>query len=243
MRTRIIIAFLVVTGFAMAVKKAKTENFSVENYGVKNSGTLLQIKFQKGPEHNHPLFAIWLADADGKYIQTLYASESIGRGYFKHSSRTAGKWLPGEIQRPAALPYWIFQRNEKNEKGGLLPTVLNPVVDAYTGATPQVSFFLNVKTEKPLNGSYKIMFELNQSWDWNEAWYNARFQGEKEYQTSSQPALVYSADIQSTKTGVEIPLKPIGHSHYSGKDGSLTKDLSTITTALKIAKSITVKVQ
>lgn len=243
MRTKIFIACILIASTVVAGKKVKTENFSVENYGTKNTGTILQIKFQKGAEHNHPLFAIWLADENGRYIQTLYVSESIGKGVFKRSSRTSGKWLPGEIQRPAALPYWVHQRNEKNEKGGLLPTPLNPVVDAYTGATPQASFFVNVKTEKPLNGNYKIMFELNQSWDWNESWYNARFPDDKEYKTSSQPALVYVADISSAKTGVEIPLKPIGHSHYSGQNGSLTTDLSTISTALKIAKSITVKVQ
>lgn len=243
MKTKIFIAILLVAGTIQAGKKAKTENFSVENYGTKNSGTSLQIKFQKGPEHNHPLFAIWLADEKGNYIQTLYVAESIGKGVFKRSSRSSGKWLPGEIQRPATLPYWFHQRNELNEKGGLLPTPRKPVADAYTGATPQASFFLNVKTEKPLNGTYKIIFELNQSWDWNDAWYNDRFPDDKEYKTSSQPALIYQAVINSNQKGVEIPLKPIGHSHYSGKDGSITTDLSTLTTALKIAKNITVKIQ
>ncbi len=66
--------------------------------------------------------------------------------------------------------------------------------------------------------------------------------GDKEYKTSSQPALVYAADID-TNTTAEVEMKPIGHSHYSGKDGSLTTDLSTITTALKIAKHISVKLQ
>jgi hypothetical protein len=47
---------------------------------------------------------------------------------------------------------------------------------------------------------------------------------------------------ESIGKGVEVPLKPIEHAHYAGKDGSLTTDLSTLTTALKIAKSIIVKV-
>jgi hypothetical protein len=37
-------------------------------------------------------------------------------------------------------------------------------------------------------------------------------------------------------------MKPVGHGHYSGIDGSLTTDLSTLTTALEIAKSITVRI-
>jgi hypothetical protein len=242
MRTKIFIALLLVTGFAIAGKKVKTEKFSVENYGANNSGTALQIRFERGAEHNYPLFAVWLADDEGNYIQTLYVSQSIGKGVFKRISRSKGAWMPGEIQRPAALPYWAHQRNEKNENGGVLPTPKNPVPDAYTGATPQTSFVLNVKTEQPLNGNYKIMLELNQSWDWNEAWFNARFPDEKEYKTSSQPALIYAAEINTDKKGVEVPLKPIGHGHYAGKDGSLTTDLSTFTTALKIAKTITVKV-
>jgi hypothetical protein len=39
----------------------------------------------------------------------------------------------------------------------------------------------------------------------------------------------------------EYTMVPIGHSHYSGKDGSLTMDLSTITTALEITESIKVR--
>ena len=242
MRTKIFIALLLVTGFTIAGKKVKQEKFSVENYGKNNSGTALEIKFEKGAEHNHPLFAVWLADDEGNYIQTLYVSESIGKSVFKRTSRSKGRWMAGEIQRPAALPYWAHQRNEKNENGGVLPTPKNPVPDAYTGATPQASFVLNVITEQPLNGNYKIMVELNQSWDWNEHWFNARFMDDKEYKTSCQPALIYAAKINTDTKGVEVLLKPIGHGHYSGKDGSLTTDLSTISTALKIAKNITVKV-
>lgn len=243
MRTKIFLAILLISGVAVAGKKVKPEKFSQENYGSKNGGTSLQFRFERGSEHNHPLFAVWLADEGGNYIQTLYVSESIGKGVFKRISKAKGRWMPGEIQRPAALPYWTHQRNEKNEKGGWLPTPKTPVPDAYTGATPQTSFLLNVTTEKPLNGNYKVMFELNQTWDWNDYWFNARYQDDMEYKTSCQPALIYAADINSDKTGIETQLRPIGHGHYSGKDGSLTTDLSTITTALKIAKSISVKIQ
>ncbi|OIP82680.1 MAG: hypothetical protein AUK44_07125 [Porphyromonadaceae bacterium CG2_30_38_12] len=243
MKTKYILAIMIIFAMAAQAKKIKTEYFSQANYGVNNSGTALQLKFEKGTAHNHPLFAVWLADDQGKYIQTLYVSETIGKGIFKRGSRSTGRWMPGEIQRPATLPYWFFQRNVRNEKGTLLPTPTNPVVDAYTGATPQASFFLNLKTEKPLDGRYQIMMEINQSWDWNEYWYNDKFPGDKDYKTSSQPALVYSATIKSDNKGIEIKLKPIGHSHYSGKDGSLNADVSTLTTALQIAKNMTVKIQ
>jgi hypothetical protein len=38
-------------------------------------------------------------------------------------------------------------------------------------------------------------------------------------------------------------MKPVGHGHYSGLDGSLNADLSTLTTALEIVKEITVQIK
>ena len=147
--------------------------------------------------------------------------------------------MPGEIQRPATLPYWAHQRGVLNELGTYMPTLKNPVPDAYSGATPLSSFILNVKTDKKLSGKYRIYLELNQSWDWNEYWTNNKYPDDKEYKTSSQPALVYSADFDTSQAGREIELKPVGRSHYAGSDGQLYTDLNTLTTALKIAKKIT----
>ena len=240
MKTQILIIATFFATMAISAQKKK-EVFSHENYGSNNAGTSLTIQFEKGVEHNHPLFAVWLADEKGNYIQTLYVSESIGKGVFKRASRKTGRWQAGEIQRPATLPFWAHQRGEKNEFGTYMPTPKQPVADAYTGATPSASFILHSKTEKPLNGKYKIMLELNQSWDWNEYWTNDKYMNDKEYKTSSQPALVYSADIDTASPTPEYVLKVIGHSHYSGADGNLDTDLSTMTTALKIAKKITVK--
>jgi hypothetical protein len=242
MKTKILIAMMLTLTITMSAKKPNKEVFTQNNYGVNNTGTTLVLKFEKGKEHNHPLFAIWLADEKGNFIQTLYVSKSIGNGFFEHGSRKTGRWMAGEIQRPATLPYWAHQRGIKNEFGTFMPSVKLPELDAYTGATPKTSFILNLKTEKQLAGKYKVMLELNQSWDWNEYWYNDKFPDDNEYKTSSQPALVYFADIDTNDLN-EIKLKPLGHSHYSGKDGSINTDLSTLTTALKIAKNITIKVQ
>lgn len=239
MKTKLLIAYLLLLTLTISAKK-KPEVFTEYNYGVNNPGTAISIKFEKGPEHNHPLFAIWLADENGKYIQTLYVSKSIGYGKFKRANHNTGQWLAGEIQRPASLPYWAHQRGVKNEYGTYMPTPRQPMADAYTGATPGTSFVLHVKTEKPLSGKYKIMMELNQSWDWNEFWTNNLYPADKEYKTSSQPALVYEADVDTNNPGMEYAMKPIGHSHYSGADGSLYPDLSTMTSALKIANKITI---
>jgi len=241
MKAKILILVLMFLPFLLSAKKVKKEVFSQEKYGVENTGTLLTIKFEKGPEHNHPLMVIWLADQNGRYIQTLYVAKSIGKGVFEHKTRNKGAWMPGEIQRPATLPYWAHQRGVKNDLGTYLPTPTKPIVDAYTGATPAGSFELKVKTEKPLNGKYKVYMEINQSWDWNDFWYNNKFPDDKEYMTSSQPAVIYCANIDSQSLET-VEMNPIGHSHYSGADGSITKDLSTLTTALKIVKKVTVQV-
>lgn len=241
MRIKILLAAMILLSLNVSAKRTKKEVPVKIQYGIENTGTKLEISFEKGKSYNHPLFAIWLADENGKYIQTLYVSQTIGKGVFLRGSRKTGQWMPGEIQRPAALPYWVHQRNIKNEKGGLLPTPKNPVADAYTGATPKNAFVLEVKTEKKLQGKYKVMFEVNQSWDWNDYWFNAKYPDDKEYKTSSQPALVYCAYVDSNNPQL-IKLKAVGHSHYSGKDGNLNKDLKTMTTALNIAKRITVKI-
>ena len=154
MKSRIVLIIMIVLSLQVSAKKIKEEVPVRVQYGVENTGTKLEISFEKGEAYNHPLFAIWLADANGNYIQTLYVSQSIGKGVFLRGSRKTGQWMPGEIQRPAALPYWVHQRNVTNENGGLLPTSKSPVVDAYTGATPKNSFVLEVQTEEKLQGKY-----------------------------------------------------------------------------------------
>jgi len=238
MKTKLVlIACLFVSTISFAAKKP--EVMTPHTIGVTKTGTALMIKFEKGKQHNHPLFAVWLADMNGKFIETLYVSESIGKGVFPRVDRKKGAWMAGPILRPAALPYWAHQRNVKNEFGSYNPTPAHPELDGNTGATPQSSFILNLKSSKELSGNYIVYVELNQSWDWNEFWYNDRFPGNKEYMTSSQPALVYSVLID-TRQKQAFPMKPVGHSSYDGSNGDLTTDLSTLTTALRIAKSLTV---
>lgn len=221
----------------------KQDAVTTNLYGTKDNITVLTINFEKGKSHNHPLMAIWLADESGKYLQTLYVAESIGKGYFRRVDHSTGMWQAGEIQRPATLPYWAHQRAILNEFGTYMPTKKQAVPDAYTGATPVGSFVFHLITKEKLSGKYKVYMEINQSWDWNEYWHNAKFPEDKEYKTSSQPALVYEATIDSQLTGSAVQFKPIGHSHYAGKDGKLYTDLTTLTTAKNIVKKCTITVE
>jgi hypothetical protein len=205
-------------------------------------GPAIQFYFLKGDEHNHPLMAIWIEDTTGRYLQTLYVAESIAKGTFRHGETSTGKWLPGEIRRPAALPVWAHSRNIKEEDGLFIPTSKTPVADAYTGATPSGNFLIESHIEYNIN-EFDIYFEVNQSWDWNNFWNNQKFPGDEQYKTSCQPSLVYKARITDEDLGKEIELNPVGHGHYSGNNGEIYHDLSTITTALKITQKAYVVVK
>jgi hypothetical protein len=85
--------------------------------------------------------------------------------------------------------------------------------------------------------------EINQTWDWNQYWHNNRFPDDEEYKTSCQPALIYMAEVNLSNTKQPIELKPIGHSHPSGKTGEIFSDISTLTTALNIVQKVFVTIE
>jgi len=211
-------------------------------YNPSGQGPEIEIELVKGEAHNHPLMAIWVEDQQGAYIQTLYVSESIGKGVFQHGDASRGFWMPGEIRRPAALPRWSHQRGIKAADGLYLPSPDNPVPDAYTGPTPGKSFILHTRLDKPGLKKFNILFEINQTWDWNEYWTNNKYPEDKEYKTSCQPALVYSAMIDLDHPKDEYLMEIIGRSHHSGANGLLYDDIHTLSTALHIADQIIARI-
>ncbi|MFP4366709.1 MAG: hypothetical protein ACLFQA_06410 [Bacteroidales bacterium] len=207
---------------------------------VNGRGLSMEIEFIKGKSHYFPLMAIWIEDTLGNYIQTLYVAQSIAKGVFGHGDASTGKWMPGEIRRPAALPYWGHQRGVQAGDGLFLPSPEKPVPDAYTGATPSGSFILGTRSDHPLEDPFMVFLEINQSWDWNGHWTNNMFPGDMEYRSSAQPALVYSTLVNPSGGQKEFVMKPVGRSHHSGATGNLYDDIHTLTTALHIADKITV---
>ncbi len=239
------VVFMVLTlGFTMGCggsRKQFSDNTPPEMlvYRADNVDIPLEIHFQRGRQHNHPLMVFWLEDQKGNYIQTLFVAASIGKGMFRYGAQADGHWMPGEIQRPASLPYWAHKRGILNEQGYYIPSPGMPVPDAITGPTPKRNFILLSGADN-LPEKFRVMMEINQTWDFNEYWTNGKFPGNMEYMTSCQPALVYEAVVDLNDGLNEYLMKPIGHSHFDGSNGSLTADLSTITTALDIAREIKV---
>lgn len=213
------------------------------NHG-KDAPLAFVVDFESGNSFNHPLMAIWAEDVNGKYLETFFVSQSIGKGVFNKVVGGGDKWLPGPVRRPAALPYWAHKRGVKESDGLYIPTPQTAIPDAIAGATPKNNFRLvATPTISNFPRIFHLLFEINQSWDWNNYWTNDRFLDEPEYKTSSQPSVVYSAVVDMDKATVIYHLNPIGHGHYSGKTGELFTDLSTLTTALEIVKKITVTVK
>jgi hypothetical protein len=208
---------------------------------ISGTGQELTITALKGKYHNHPTYAIWLEDTSGKYFQTLFVTQAIGQGIFNYGDKSEGKWKAGEVRRPAALPYWSHKRGIKAEDGLYVPSKKSPVPDAYTGATPKGSFILQTRPDAKGPRFVKVLMEVNQPWDWNEYWTNALHPEDENYMTSCQPAVVYSAIIDLESAPAETLLVPVGHSQYSGRDGSLDPNLSTHTSALQIFNAIKVE--
>jgi hypothetical protein len=205
----------------------------------------LEIDFIAGKSHNHPSIAIWIEDLEGNYIETLYVTQYFAKGNFGHGEIEQGKWKnePGNVRRPATLPYWSYKRNIKAADGLYAPSAETAVPDALTGATPKAGFTLKTSSKVAPDKNFRVLVEVNQPWDSNDFWTNDKYPNDFNYKTSLQPALVYAVTVSPNDTGKPIYLNPIGHSHPSGSTGELFTDISTITTAREIFSKIAVKVE
>lgn len=227
----------------MNKKEATPEQKTIITANPEGKGPLISLEFTKGKSFNYPLMAVWLEDPEGNYIQTLFVPVTIATGVFKYGKQDKNKWVSAPKRAPQTLPYWSHKRGIKASDGLYMPEPENPVADAYSGATPVQGFILNAKADQELPRVFRVMFEINQNWDWNEYWTNNKYPDDENYKMSCQPALVYETLVDLTNLKESYRMKPIGHSHYSGKTGELFPDLSTITTALNIADSIVVRIK
>ena len=243
----IIISMMVITGACSpgTIKKnvVPIEQKTIIYSNADGEGTEIRIELQKGESFYYPLMAVWIEDERGKYIQSLFVPLSVARGIFKYGKQENNRWIAAPKRAPQTLPYWSHKRGVIASDGLYMPEPQNPVADAYTGATPTQSFVLNTRADKKLPDVFKVLFEINQNWDWNEYWTNDKFPYDENYKMSCQPAVVYEAVIDMRNPEKKYVMQPIGHSHYSGKTGELFNDLSTLTTALHIADSIIISVK
>jgi hypothetical protein len=245
---RILILVLITTISACSISglKNKYQESEIKTSLISNpdgKGPEIVIDFTKGKSFYYPLFAIWIEDTTGKYIQTLYVARSVGTGVFKYAMQENNKWVTAAKRAPQTLPYWAHKRGIKAGDGLYMPDAQTSVPDAYSGATPINSFILTSHADSKLPQKYKILLEINQNWDWNEYWTNNKFPDDENYKMSCQPAIVYEAVIDTRNSPSSYKMYPIGYSHYSGETGELFTDMATITTALDIISSVKVLIK
>ncbi|MFC2136546.1 hypothetical protein ACFLTE_00075 [Bacteroidota bacterium] len=209
----------------------------------KAEGAELVIQFEKGESHNYPSFSFWIEDLDGNYIETLFVTRSVGTGVFNYGKPEKGKWNPDQKRYPATLPYWSHKRGIISSDGLYVPDSNHKVIDGITGATPQTNFNLHTKLSDRNLREFKLMFEINQTWDFNEYWTNNKYPDNDAYKRSCQPSVIYEVLIDLNDIKPLYEMKAVGHGHYAGETGDLFKDLSTLTTALDIARKIQVQVK
>ena len=248
MNTKHVFLFILFTSFVLvhglsAQETPGDENFREITTNTEAKGVPVEVVFKKGVEHYYPLMAVWVEDTTGHYIHPLYVAESIAKGEFRHAKYQNGEWKSGKKLISAALPYWSHRQTDVPKDSVLMPTPEHPIADAYTGATPTDDFVLKTVIEPGAGEVFNILFEINQAWDWNEYWYNSKYPGNKEYQKSAQPALVYQVTIDTKNKKKKYKMKPLGHSHPYGANGKLYENISTLTTALEIAERIVIKLR
>jgi hypothetical protein len=199
------------------------------------------ISITRGSSFDHPTFVIWIEDLAGNYIYTVYITKSYASGSYQYELVNDSIWLnsEGPSYQLAALPYW-------NQKKGLIngveivPTIENPYIDAYTGATPKTNFSI-LNNSYSEASEYRVLLEINQLGDWNYYWTNTKYPESNAYKNSAQPSLIYSVVIDQNSS--EFYLNPIGHGDPLGFSGKLNTNLSTLTTAKEIIKEIRVTIK
>lgn len=240
-----IYSLIIITFFTVySCKTSKTgESVFIEysDPSGENSNKGLSFKLLKGKSFNHPTFVIWIENMNGEYQRTLFITKSFATGIFGHGMLNDTAWSDkeGPSYQPAALPYWAHKKGLINGKE-LIPNKDNPYTDAFTGATPLEDFKFDTGLPSP-EQQYKILVEVNQTWDWNEYWTNSKYPGNNDYFHSAQPSVVYSVSLNSSDS--IFHLNPIGHGDPKGETGKLFTDLSTMSTALEIFESIQVVIK
>lgn len=206
------------------------------------AGRSITIDFKAGSEYmtertkpdgsvaaSIPQIAVWLEDADGRYLETLYVS----------GKSATGNYSGGKNRRPGALPVWSHARGVKSADGLFMPDQETAVVDGLSGATPLTSF--SVHSRYPDQADLKIMIEVNKSFDANDHFNRENFPDDAVYAKSpnGQPSLVYAAALKPEPSVVLARL--LGHGHISGADGKINPDISNVTTALRIFKGVIIE--
>ncbi len=207
-----------------------------------------------GKTTNRPQMALWLEDASGAYVATIY----VTRRTALQDWRAAFGEKRDRIERPSSLPVWA----RKHAEGGVEPKSLcgachglhkqrnkasdDPLLHAMTGATPKKGFSREWTLPPGIEpGRYVVRAEINHSKDFNASYSEGAKEGDAGWSGGSmgsgQPSLVYGGTIVIGGERSSAALERIGHGEPSGAAGGVTGNLGGLTTALDIVESIRVE--
>jgi hypothetical protein len=191
------------------------------------------------PMTKTPQYAAWIETADGKYVETVMVTARAARGTWRASPKGG---------RPESLPVWFHAAAQS----GASPTGVSgtasgvSAIDAATSATPDADAVVSGSGSAGSlvpGTEYAIRFEVNHSFDYNEAWPKSAKEGKPGYSgVNGQPSLVYEGRFVAGRDAT-VELKLIGHGAVDGKDGAVSQDLAFITSARSIVASVVATVK
>lgn len=173
----------------------------------------------------YPQVAIWLEDAAGNFIDTVYVTEVAVTGDYTAAPKEG---------RPEALPVWSALKHRA-------ATPLDAVSSPTTVGVPTV---VGVPTEvgavkygsdivsRLAPGAYLVKLETNRSYDWNAVF------TKKNSGVNGQPSVVYQARVEVGGGPSTAVFEPIGTGSVDGADGAIRPGLAGIDTALELFSSI-----
>ncbi len=174
---------------------------------------------------------IWIENADGDYLETVYLSEFVGL-------EGAGWPKPSGKGWQCVMPIWAHRRNIIQDGSIYPPPSPTPPldgIDAVSGATPTQynSPTYSLSLDNYPYGTYRCWIEINGNNDENDYYYwplNPWGNG--------QPSVVYFVDINVSESPDEATTDSYyGYSDFSGNNGDINPPDNTITTALNLLQT------
>lgn len=178
-----------------------------------------------------PQIAIWLEDINNKKVKDIYVTE-----YFYIQVKN------DMVKQPECLPVWLFRTgyDPYAQDGTLLPNPPVPKTDATCGATPKKKY----SEEFTLSGKgdrFYLYVEINNSFDFNDTYKRVIDRNQTTFNVANgQPSLVYRVEFSRGDKALK-KLQLIGYGNSLGVNGKIYTDMSVITDAKDIVKSITLE--
>lgn len=181
--------------------------------------------------HIAPQISFWLEDNSGKKIKDIYVTK-----YFYIQVKN------DMVNQPENLPVWLFKTgyDPYSQDGTKLPVPPLPKTDATSGATPRAKF--SKEFSLPKKGNQFFLFaEINNSFDFNETFKRVVDRKSNAFNVANgQPSLVYKIGLARGDQGRKN-LSVVGYGSALGTTGKIYTDLSVITDAKDIIKTIYVE--